>query len=433
MCCPIPEPRWCDDSFPDEVGEFTFCPSLQGCVRECAVPGIFEDCCEELLLPKTALEEGNSDVRTLSSPFYSSQNFGGLSNASDTELPRTDIQTKAELILGVVTGVLMQLPAICLGLYGVVRVMVKTGLSVNALRASVVILIPFSILQIYVTALDFLAAKVGSVVTKYDPLFFVESDQKKNKGQEKLYYINNAKVFFGSAIQFCFQAWILRKAMFYSLSRTSQYFSVISSSAKISKTATNLFTHEEVDDEKDGPEEKQTFKDSMMQALNKLKLSLYWMPLILSSLLYKIGIMILYTDLLGWSYTLLMILIVFILNLISCVLYIPWRSGPNDDIVNERQSIMDEVPRVGKVYTSYTNIFVISKPPHIESDAGLRIALLLQPLQFVFTLGFTIFFIAWNHEDTSFLTMGFSIMVCVMGITNLVVCYITWRKVNRDN
>ena len=73
-----------------------------------------------------------------------------------------------------------------------------------------------------------LTKSVMEFLEKYDLLFFV--DQKnKDWGANKLKYLDAARMIFGSAIQFIFQLWVLRAALYFGEARLSQYFSVFSS------------------------------------------------------------------------------------------------------------------------------------------------------------------------------------------------------------
>ena len=83
---------------------------------------------------------------------------------------------------------------------------------------------------------------------RLDLLFFLSKQKIENKSiheniddeEGKVLYLDTARIFFGNAIQLCFQVWILIVAFAYSQSRLSQYYSVGMSILLISITSIEL-------------------------------------------------------------------------------------------------------------------------------------------------------------------------------------------------
>ena len=100
-----------------------------------------------------------------------------------------------------------------------------------------------------------------------------------------------------------------------------------------------------------------------------------WLPLVLSSVIYKIGSMLLYYVFLeSLSYAFLMIALIFVGNFLTCFLlkyvsipspakfdvYILNKAEDDDD--EENTKVYKDLPFREKVFVSYSNIFVFSGP-----------------------------------------------------------------------
>ena len=105
---------------------------------------------------------------------------------------------------------------------------------------------------------------------------------------------------------------------------------------------------------------------------------LSWLPLILSSLLYKVFSLSLYIRFLG-LYSLILIFGIFILNLIWSL----FLSGISKSIVTRnRQVLIDEKSSLmRKSFMSYSNIFIINRPFETLNARSLNAAILIQPVQ----------------------------------------------------
>ena len=100
-----------------------------------------------------------------------------------------------------------------------------------------------------------------------------------------------------------------------------------------------------------------------------------WLPLVLSSVIYKIGsILLYYVFLESLSYAFLMVALIFVGNFLTCFLlkyvsipspakfdvYILNKAEDDDD--EENTKVYKDLPFREKVFVSYSNIFVFSGP-----------------------------------------------------------------------
>ena len=100
-----------------------------------------------------------------------------------------------------------------------------------------------------------------------------------------------------------------------------------------------------------------------------------WLPLVLSSVIYKIGsILLYYVFLESLSYAFLMVALIFVGNFLTCFL-LKYVSIPSpakfdvyilnkteDDDGEENTKVYKDLPFREKVFVSYSNIFVFSGP-----------------------------------------------------------------------
>ena len=102
--------------------------------------------------------------------------------------------------------------------------------------------------------------KAVKFLERLDLLFFLTRKKIESKSvnkdlddeEGKVLYLDTARIFFGNAIQLCFQAWILIVAFAYSQSQLSQYYSVGMSVLLISITSIELLDiegHRSIEDQ----------------------------------------------------------------------------------------------------------------------------------------------------------------------------------------
>ena len=196
------------------------------------------------------------------------------------------------------------------------------------------------------------------IVSKYDLLFFV--GKKDKTGKEKILCLESAKLFFGYGPQLCFQLWILQATPVPSF---SQYLSIISSFVLSTKSAFVLITYSRA-----APvttEQKRTWNEKFLSLLRMILEFLTWLPLILTSGLFKIGCINLYMKFFGW-YSAAMIISIICLNTagVVCLSHLSL-SKQRFSIWTENLPAKDEANHFHwpeGLFISFTNMFVISRP-----------------------------------------------------------------------
>ena len=194
---------------------------------------------------------------------------------------------------------------------------------------------------------------VEKLVQRTDILFFL--GKKEKTGREKILCLQAAKIFFGSAIQLCYQIWILQVTHYNGkFERISQYFSIIMSFLLITKNSIGLISYSRPKFEKENTEE---------GMLRSISLYLSWLPVTITSLLFKIGLINQLVIFFGW-YSMVIIFGIYILNIsssfiIDCVmekynrLLIVYK---DEYMLNGAQKPLE------KFLISFSNIFVFSRP-----------------------------------------------------------------------
>ena len=194
------------------------------------------------------------------------------------------------------------------------------------------------------------------LVQKTDILFFL--GKKEKTGREKILCLQAAKIFFGSAIQLCYQIWILQVTHYSGeFKRISQYLSIIMSFVMITKNSIGLMIYSRTEEENaDGDED-----FSISKVAKTLSLYFSWLPLILTSLLFKIGTINLFILFFGW-YSLIIGLGIFSVNLSSIFIYASIRNKSNEFASDQTNKKIKDKSQLSKFLISYSNIFVISRP-----------------------------------------------------------------------
>ena len=167
---------------------------------------------------------------------------------------------------------------------------------------------------------------VEKLLIKYDLLFFVGSKDKS--GKAKILTLESAKTFCGSGPQLCYQLWLLHATTYlksyqfyheYREASLTQYLSIISSFMLMTKSAFELLSYQRIEDPLD--DENKGSKEKIMEVLRIFFSYLSWLPLILTSLLYKVFSINLYMRFFGWA-SFGMFIGIFLLNIL-CSLAVP--------------------------------------------------------------------------------------------------------------
>ena len=239
---------------------------------------------------------------------------------------------------------------------------------------------------------------------KYDLLFFIGNTNKRNT--EKALTLDSAKIFFGSLPNLCFQIWLLNPIIYQKYDdylvlginyfpedvKFTQYLSVVSNFIVKFLAAFRLLSYKEEseNDVNDGkPENKPNLIEKGFKTgrniCNAIPEFLSWLPLILSSLLYKVFSLSLYIRFLG-LYSLILIFVIFILNLIWSL----FLSGISKSIVTRNRQVLinEKSSLMQKSFMSYSNIFIINRPFETLNARSLNAAILTQPVQHLVNLIF---------------------------------------------
>ena len=196
------------------------------------------------------------------------------------------------------------------------------------------------------------------LVAKCDLLFFI--GQKDPTRREQVLCLEAAKLVFSTGPQLCLQLWLLEATIAPS---EFQYLSIISSCLLATKLAYELISYSRP--EIDSDEQKTRCKEKFFCFLKVLRSYFCWLPLILSSLLYKIGSINLYMKFFGW-FSVFMILLILLLNAVGS--FILTKESVTQ---NPRVSVWTvDLPDSGKkhfrfldnLFVSLSNIFVVSRP-----------------------------------------------------------------------
>ena len=176
-------------------------------------------------------------------------------SSSVTTISLTEGLTFQFSIEGLVSIGLVQLPAILLALFGIVKAMrtctsFKQGLN-DSLHASVLMFLPFFIVEIisffqfsfsflFDTCLGFICGKCSkAVVQKFNFLYFLGA--KDPTGKARMLCLDATKMFCGSCIQLCLQIVLLQYSF---MKNPSQLLSILSSCMIMIKTSFEIITYQ---------------------------------------------------------------------------------------------------------------------------------------------------------------------------------------------
>ena len=194
---------------------------------------------------------------------------------------------------------------------------------------------------------------VEKLVQKTDILFFL--GKKEKTGREKILCLQAAKIFFGSAIQLCYQIWILQVTHYNGkFERISQYLSIIMSFLLITKNSVGLISYSRSKFEKENTDEGK---------LRTISLYLSWLPVIITSLLFKIGLINQLVIFFGW-YSMVIIFGIYILNISSSFIIDCVMEKYNRLLIVYKDEYMPNGAQkpLEKILISFSNIFVFSRP-----------------------------------------------------------------------
>ena len=228
-------------------------------------------------------------------------------------------------------------------------------------RSCILFFLPFFIVELFGFLQFFLSAGVkiccsvvGSqamkkLVSKCDLLFFI--GQKDPSRREQVLCLEAAKLVFSTGPQLCLQLWI-------------QYLSIVCSLLLGTKYAYELISYSRLDSSE---QQNTSWRQKFYSFLKLLRDYLSWLPLILTSFLFKIGSIILYMKFFGW-FSIFIILIVLLLNAVGNFIILtkcgsvaqnPGVSIWTEDLINSGNKYFHFLDTI---FLGFRNIFVVSRP-----------------------------------------------------------------------
>ena len=203
---------------------------------------------------------------------------------------------------------------------------------------------------------------IKKMVSLNNLIFFV--GKKDQTGRENVLCLESAKLFFGYGPQLCYQLWVLEAT---TSPKDSQYFSIVSSLLLSTKAAYELLTYTRSEPQQQQSNEREPWKEKlhalMWNAKDVFLDYLSWLPLILSSLIFKIGSINLYMKFFGW-YSVSMFFLTIFLNVVGNFIISRMNAVTKNNrwTINAPQGEDKDFSWLDNLFISFTNMFVISRP-----------------------------------------------------------------------
>ena len=247
----------------------------------------------------------------------------------------------------------------------------------NSLRSCLLFFLPFFVveflefLKFFFSAginacCSFLFSKLSeSTAQKFDILFFLGKED--STGKAKIVALDASKVFFGSVIQISVQVYFIEISG--QEPKFSQILSVVSSLLLICKTGYEVISYTKPQDNTGEDPKKKTLekiKEKIIGVLKMIPGILSELPLLASSLIFKLGTINLCILFFGW-YGFLVLVAFFLLNIFSCCLARLDRvsklfSGYRIVVQDLEEEKTVKKPGMKHIlYTSYANIFMFTR------------------------------------------------------------------------
>jgi len=325
----------------------------------------------------------------------------------------------------IVSLVLLQLPAICLALYGVFCALQHKAFGdkiVDSLLALTVMFLPFCLIEFFVLLEIEFANKgvqfllngmksglqaVGDLLcggcsnrtsARLDLLKFLPS--KDPRGRDRALSVEVAKLVFGSCIQLAFQAVLLGGYTSSEQFEVSQGVSIVSSALIITKTSVAIVMYQRSRPKPATEDIEKSLKEKVVAWLQlqavELRQFVVALPLLLSSLIFQTGTLVLTILVVEW-YSAIYIAVVLLVNFILCLL-LPFPVVQTTETklklqykfvagnrLREEQRVRDNRLTRG-LFTSWANLFIILRPVENMSYQKISHMCLLQPLRFLINI-----------------------------------------------
>ena len=266
------------------------------------------------------------------------------------------------------------------GLYGIQQALAKNGLSKKAvkdsLRSCLLFFLPFFVveflefLKFFFSAginacCSFLFSKISeSTAEKFDILFFIGNEDKT--GKAKIIALDASKVFFGSVIQMSVQVYFIEVSG--QEPKSSQILSVVSSLLLICKTGYEVISYTNPGIRKNTSKQTtmEKIKGKIMDFLKLIPGVLSELPLLATTLVFKLGTINLCILFFGW-WAIFVLLAFFLLNVLSCYLVRLDRvsklfAGYRIVVQDLEEEETEKKPGLKHIlYTSYANMFMFTR------------------------------------------------------------------------
>ena len=366
-----------------------------------------------------------------------------------------------------VSVLFLQLPALFLAIFGIYSSLHKHGLSWQGLKdsflASLLAFVPFSlieiislldVLRIHEYYLEFLLVICSGWWTK-TLLKNVGCDDRS--GKTRLLCIEAAKVFFGSCLQFCFQAVLLFGYTASEKRNPSQFLVLFSCGFMLMQVGIKFLIFRSQAAETDlvislsngllimndskltgllfTKEENKTYLEKLRQYVSQkkdhIKRFLLYLPLVATSATFNMGTLIL-SILVHKFYSVIYICMVFLANVVVGILLpfdiierVETKYGmkPRCQIELEKLSKEDDRKRMKAnkmlrcVYMSWANLFMTTRPVEKLTFSRSVYFLLFHPMHFIINIITLLTIISINPTTVYIVT---SVFLIIIGVINTV-------------
>lgn len=258
--------------------------------------------------------------------------------------------------------------------------------------------------------------------------------------------VEAAKLVAGSCLQLVFQAVLLGAFTPWKYFKVSQAISILSSALMITKVALEIVIFQRENPKPEPTEEYKTIKEKIrelaVELMDTLKKFLVALPLLLSSLVFNTGTLILTIIVTEWA-SAVYIVLVLLLNMIISLIY------PHSTVAAVEKKLkliykfskLDEEQEAKKVrdtrivrglFTTWANLFILLRPVENMSYHKITHVGLLQPIRFIVNIATLLILVGltwtppYNHTQVQEISLIVSFcVVFAAGLVNMLelFCY----------
>merc|ERR1712179_760100 len=171
-----------------------------------------------------------------------------------------------------------------------------------------------------------------------------------------------------------------------------------------------------------------------MEVLKIFVSYLSWLPLILTSLLYKVFSINLYMRFFGWA-SFGMFIGIFLLNIL-CSLVVPAITNSRIKLKYPKKENTPEgtdKSLLEKIYLSYANLFVITRPLDTFSSTSMNTAILIQPVQCLINIIFLPVYLSFSDHQAAatsstpsgfqFIRIELAAVILILTLVNIILSF----------